>query len=122
MASGSSEPTNAARKDEYDARRDDAREEVLGGGDRGEVPGAVLAGGRESEAELAPASDLATPGDHLAPALAASAARPCGKAVYWWDGEYEGECELPVGHEGDHFDGLSWFNDDGERTDDAHAD
>lgn len=49
------------------------------------------------------------------------AAPVCGKAVYWWDGEYEGECELPEGHEGDHFDGLSWFNDDGEDTDDAHT-
>lgn len=41
----------------------------------------------------------------------------CGKAVFWWDGEYEGECELPEGHEGDHFDGLSWFNDDGHEVD-----
>jgi hypothetical protein len=46
----------------------------------------------------------------------------CGKRVYWWDGEYEGECELPEGHEGDHYDGLSWFNDDGENTDYDHDD
>lgn len=36
----------------------------------------------------------------------------CGKFVYWWDGEYEGECELPEGHDGPHFDGLSWYDDD----------
>lgn len=29
-------------------------------------------------------------------------------------------CELPEGHDGDHFDGLSWFNDDLEFTDDQH--
>lgn len=46
----------------------------------------------------------------------------CGRAVQWWEGEYEGECELPVDHEGDHWDGLSWFNDDNECTDHAHAD
>lgn len=44
----------------------------------------------------------------------------CGKFVSWWNGEYEGECELPEGHAGDHFDGLSWFNDDGENTDSDH--
>lgn len=38
----------------------------------------------------------------------------CGKLLYLWDGEYEGECELPVDHEGLHFDGLSWFDDNGE--------
>jgi hypothetical protein len=49
-----------------------------------------------------------------------AAAPVCGKAVSWWDGEYEGECELPEGHEGDHFDGISWFNDDGEDTTNEH--
>ena len=41
----------------------------------------------------------------------------CGRFVSWWDGEYEGECELPEGHGGHHHDGLSWFNDDGEMHD-----
>jgi hypothetical protein len=48
-------------------------------------------------------------------------ARTCGKLVIWWDGEYEGECELPEGRAGDHFDGLSWFNDDLENTDLDHV-
>lgn len=44
----------------------------------------------------------------------------CDLSVYWWDGEYEGECKRPVGHEGDHWDGLSWFNDDKEPKDYDH--
>jgi len=40
----------------------------------------------------------------------------CGESVYWWDGEYEGHCERSVGHEGPHFDGMSWFNDDNEEA------
>lgn len=36
----------------------------------------------------------------------------CARFVSWWDGEYEGECELPEGHGGPHFDGLSWYDDD----------
>lgn len=42
----------------------------------------------------------------------------CGRLVYWWDGEYEGNCELPAGHTpaDRHFDGLSWFNDDNEEV------
>lgn len=43
--------------------------------------------------------------------------RVCGHLVYWWDGEYEGECELPAGHDGPHFDGLSWFDDDNQEVD-----
>jgi hypothetical protein len=49
----------------------------------------------------------------------------CGAFVYWWDGEYEGNCELPKNHkesgQQDHYDGLSWFNDDNECVDDKHA-
>jgi hypothetical protein len=45
----------------------------------------------------------------------------CGKFVYWWDGEYEGNCELPSGHDGPHFDGLSWFNDDNEMVEEPDA-
>lgn len=48
------------------------------------------------------------------------AARTCNAFVSWWDGEYEGNCELPEDHEGDHFDGLSWFNDDRDCTDVNH--
>lgn len=44
----------------------------------------------------------------------------CREPVSWWDGEYEGNCELAEGHDGDHFDGMSWYNDDHERTDDLH--
>lgn len=46
----------------------------------------------------------------------------CGRFVSWWAGEYEGNCELPDGHDGDHWDGLSWFDDDLECTDDKHWD
>lgn len=38
----------------------------------------------------------------------------CESRVYWWDGEYEGECELPAPHLPlPHWDGLSWWDDDG---------
>lgn len=37
----------------------------------------------------------------------------CGESISWWDGEYEGECGRPKDHEGDHFDGLSWWDDEG---------
>jgi hypothetical protein len=40
----------------------------------------------------------------------------CGAPVYWWDGEYDNNCQLPDGHDGPHFDGLSWFNDDNEEV------
>lgn len=40
----------------------------------------------------------------------------CGKSVSWWDGEYEGTCELPEGHKGPHYDGISCFNDDSEEV------
>lgn len=36
----------------------------------------------------------------------------CGKFVSWWDGEYEGTCELPEGHAGPHYDGISCFDDE----------
>jgi hypothetical protein len=45
----------------------------------------------------------------------------CASRVYWWDGEYEGECKLPEGHDGDHTDGLSWWDDDGNDRTQAHA-
>lgn len=41
----------------------------------------------------------------------------CRRIVFWWDGEYEGECELPLDHDGPHYDGLSWFDDDGSQVD-----
>lgn len=44
-------------------------------------------------------------------------AKPCGAFVSWWEGEYEGNCELPEGHDGPHFDGLSWYDDDMEQVD-----
>jgi hypothetical protein len=40
----------------------------------------------------------------------------CNYFVSWWDGEYEGNCELPENHEGPHYDGLSWYNDDWEEV------
>ena len=46
----------------------------------------------------------------------------CGRLVIWYDGEYEGECERPDEHEGDHYDGLHWYNDDSECTDADHED
>lgn len=39
----------------------------------------------------------------------------------WYDGEYEGECELPKGHAGPHYDGLSWFDDDRNEVDPPKA-
>jgi len=36
----------------------------------------------------------------------------CGYHVSWWDGEYEGECELPAKHKGPHYDGMSCFTDE----------
>lgn len=39
----------------------------------------------------------------------------CARFVSWWDGEYEGTCELPEGHQGPHYDGMSCFDDDGEQ-------
>jgi len=40
--------------------------------------------------------------------------------VYWWDGEYEGECNLEANHNRDHTDGISWWNDEKEDTTHAH--
>lgn len=40
----------------------------------------------------------------------------CGAHVYWWDGEYEGDCELDEGHDGPHFDGVSWYDDEGDEV------
>lgn len=36
----------------------------------------------------------------------------CGK--YWsrWDGEYEGDCVLEPHLTGNHWDGMSWFDDE----------
>lgn len=40
----------------------------------------------------------------------------CLRFVSWWGGEYEGNCQLAAGHDGDHWDGMSWY-DDGENDD-----
>lgn len=40
----------------------------------------------------------------------------CGEFVSWWDGEYEGSCELPDGHEGHHWDGQSCYDDIGDEA------
>lgn len=40
------------------------------------------------------------------------AAARCGELVYWWNGEYEGWCEREADHDGPHFDGTSWYDDD----------
>jgi hypothetical protein len=40
----------------------------------------------------------------------------CYQGVYWWDGEYEGNCILRADHPpGLHWDGMSWYNDDNEQ-------
>lgn len=42
----------------------------------------------------------------------------CNMHVYWWDGEYDGDCELPKGHlEPFHYDGISYFDDDNNNRD-----
>jgi hypothetical protein len=56
------------------------------------------------------------------PRPAGASEEACGHFVYWWDGEYEGNCERPVGHPGDHYDGMSWWNDDGDSTDHVNHD
>lgn len=38
---------------------------------------------------------------------------PCPDTVYFWDGEYEGPCLRPEGHEMPHCDGdYHWDNED----------
>jgi len=41
----------------------------------------------------------------------------CRAPVYWYEGEYEGWCELAAGHDGPHFDGLNWYDDDNHEVD-----
>lgn len=38
----------------------------------------------------------------------------CNTSVFWWDGEYEGECRLPLNHIGPHFDGISYYIGSGQ--------
>jgi hypothetical protein len=47
--------------------------------------------------------------------------RVCQGHAYWWEGEYEGDCCLQLRHTGDHFDGLSWFNNNNEDTGHLHG-
>lgn len=35
----------------------------------------------------------------------------CGAQMYAWDGEYDGECERERDHDGDHYDGVSWYRE-----------
>jgi hypothetical protein len=47
----------------------------------------------------------------------------CRRFAYWFvsqEGDFAVTCELPKGHDGDHWDGLSWFNEDTECTDEDH--
>lgn len=44
----------------------------------------------------------------------------CGQFVSWWNGEYEGNCERHEDHAGPHFDGMSWFDDDGGEVSDPN--
>lgn len=42
----------------------------------------------------------------------------CGRTVHWWEGEYDGECELPKDHlEPFHYDGVSYYDDDENNRD-----
>ena len=41
----------------------------------------------------------------------------CNHFVYWWDGEYEGNCAREFEYDGPHYDGLSWYNDLNEEVD-----
>lgn len=37
----------------------------------------------------------------------------CGAAIYWWNGEYDGNCELPKDHlEPFHYDGITHYDSD----------
>lgn len=38
----------------------------------------------------------------------------CNDHCYWWDGELEAWCELISGHDGDHTDGATWWDDNGD--------
>lgn len=44
--------------------------------------------------------------------------KTCPASYYWWDGEAEGQCELPADHEPDdvHYGGLWWFDDNNEEV------
>lgn len=42
----------------------------------------------------------------------------CPAMLFMYDGEYEGDCELPAGHDGAHWDGLSTWRSD----EDGYAD
>ena len=47
----------------------------------------------------------------------------CYLFVYWWDGEYEGNCELRKGHPPNfHYEGVSWFDDNSDPADYAVTD
>lgn len=50
------------------------------------------------------------------PELRPAGTSACGKYVNWWEGEYEGNCELIEGHGGPHCDGMSWYDDDGDEV------
>lgn len=39
----------------------------------------------------------------------------CAAEVFWWDGQYEGTCQLDPDHDTPHFDGLFWYGDDWRR-------
>jgi hypothetical protein len=46
----------------------------------------------------------------------------CNQLLMAWEGEYEGNCELPEHDEGDHYDGDHWFSNDGQEfTDHLHV-
>ena len=45
-----------------------------------------------------------------------SMTRLCGYFVYWWDGEYEGNCVRDFEHDGPHYDWISWYNDFNEEV------
>jgi hypothetical protein len=38
----------------------------------------------------------------------------CAAMLFMYEGEYEGECELPAGHDGPHWDGTSTWRSDAD--------
>lgn len=40
----------------------------------------------------------------------------CASRYYWWDGEAEGRCERPAGHDGQHQDGVMEWDDGDDGT------
>lgn len=71
----------------------------------------------ESDAALTLAVSLGHPAAGGSPVALFPDPPLCGKFVTWWNGEYEGNCELRPHQDSPHFDGQSWYDDEGNEVD-----